>query len=67
MNTLDYAWIPYYMKVSKILNKIKKSTPRKQFIIRLNNIYKYGGIIPLYTTYKQLDELYNDIISFQKK
>ena len=47
-----------------MIDSVKEYKMHKRFIIRLDQIYKFGGIMSLYTTYKQLDELYNNIVSF---
>ena len=67
MNTFDYAWIPYYIKVSKKINKIKSIKTRNKFIIKLDSIYKLGGIVPLYTTYNELYKLLESIKKIEIK
>jgi hypothetical protein len=54
---MDFAWIPYYFKVSKKLDKIKFHDNFQELFKKLDNIYKLGGIVPLYTTYRELDKL----------
>ena len=65
MNSFDYAWVPYYIKVSKKINKIKSNKIRNEYLIKLDEIYKFGGIVPLFTTYRQLDKLLNSINKYE--
>jgi len=58
---MDYAWLPYYVKVAGELDKIKFHKDYRKLFDKLDFIYKLGGIIPLYTTYNELDKL-NDKI-----
>ena len=50
MNSFDYAWVPYYIKVSKKINKIKNNKIKNEYLIKLDEIYKFGGIVPLFST-----------------
>ena len=58
---LDYAWLPYYFKVKSLYVKKQYLDYDQTIIKRLNHIYKLGGIVPLITTYKDLDKVLVEI------
>lgn len=54
---LDHAWLPYYIKVKSLYLKKQHLDYDKKLIKELNKIYKFADIVPLFTTYKDLDEI----------
>ncbi len=67
MSGLDNAWLPYYCKVKILYLKIEHLDDNKKIIKKLNRVYKLGGIVPLFTTYNELDEIKKDIGQLKSK
>ena len=53
----ENAWIPYYFKVKSLYTKKQDLDYDKKIIKQLDRIYQLGGIVPLITTYKDLDDV----------
>jgi len=67
MNGFDNAWLPYYCKVKSLYLKLEYLDDNKKIIKKLNRVYKLGGIVPLFTTYNELDKIKKDIGQLKSK
>ena len=61
MDGIDNAWMPYYRSVKNEYLKIKHLDNNKQILNRLNNVCRMGGIVPIYSSYLELDEIQREI------
>jgi hypothetical protein len=67
MSGLDNAWLPYYCKTLTRYNKVKHLDNKKEIIKKINYIYRCAGLMPLFTTYKDLDNVNEKINFFYSK
>lgn len=57
----DNAWIPYYYNVACKYDKVKHLDKDQKIRKKLDRVYMLGGIVPLYTSYIELDKILEDI------
>ena len=57
----ENAWIPYYYKIFCKYEKVKHLDTNQQIRNKLDTVYSLGGIVPLYTSYLELDKIKTDI------
>lgn len=63
----DNAWIPYYYDVSCKYNKIKHLDKDQKIYKKLNRVFTLGSVVPLYTSYSELDKILEDIKKLYSK
>ena len=63
----DNAWILYYYDVSCKYDKIKHLDKRQKIHKKLNRVFLLGGVVPLYTSYSELDKILEDIKTLYSK
>jgi len=64
---LDNAWLPYYYKLSCKYEKVKHLDKKRKISKELYNAFKFGGIVSLFHTYKELDKIHEQIKSLYCK
>ena len=52
---MNMAWLPYWYQEQKRYQKVKHLDRNKEIKIGLIRIYKVGGIIPVISSYRELD------------
>ena len=63
----DAAWIPYYYKVCCEYDKVKHLDVDQKIGKKLDNVYILGGIVPIFTSYFELDKILEDIKKLSSK
>jgi hypothetical protein len=57
MTGINAAWIPYWCQERQRYKKVKHLDSNKAIIGELENIYKWGGILPIISIYRELDKI----------
>jgi hypothetical protein len=54
---IDTAWIPYFSQTMNRYKKVKHLDIDRHILKDLNTIYKMAIVVPIYTTYNELDNI----------
>ena len=64
---INNAWLPYYCRLSAKYEKIKHLDKNKEIRKKLDRVYSLGGIMPLYSSYIELDKIKEQILILYSK
>ena len=67
VNGINNAWLPYYCRLSKKYEKIKHLDKNKEIRKKLDRVYSFGGIMPLYSSYFEMDKINAEILILYSK